>query len=100
MSRYKVHVTPRALREIKNLPGNMRQRVKRAVGKLADHPHPANSKVLNVTNLEMELCRLRLDNWRVVYMRAEVEKTVDVLAVRKRPPYDYGDLTNLLDEII
>ncbi len=100
MSRYKVYVTPRALHEIKDLPGNMRQRVKRAVGNLADHPRPANSKVLNITNLEMELCRLRLDNWRIVYMITEIEKTVDVVAVRKRPPYDYGDLTNLLDELI
>jgi len=29
----------------------------------------------------------------------EDDKIVDVLAVRKRPPYDYGDLESLLTEI-
>jgi len=40
MSRYAVYITPRALREIKNLPGHMRQRVKHAIDELADDPHP------------------------------------------------------------
>jgi hypothetical protein len=29
---------------------------------------------------------------------SEQEKAVDVVAVRKRPPYDYGDLGELLGE--
>jgi hypothetical protein len=29
-------------------------------------------------------------------MRLSKDKLVDVLAVRKRPPYDYGDLIQLL----
>jgi mRNA interferase RelE/StbE len=40
--------------------------------------------------------RLRLDKWRVVYAITEEDKAVDVLAVRKRPPYDYSDLEKLL----
>ncbi len=35
MSRYTVYVTPGAWKEIKSLPGNMRQRVRRAVDALA-----------------------------------------------------------------
>jgi mRNA interferase RelE/StbE len=31
-----------------------------------------------------------------VYAVTETGKTIDVLAVRKRPPYDYGDLDQLL----
>jgi len=31
-----------------------------------------------------------------VYAVTEADKTIDVLAVRKRPPYDYGDLDQLL----
>jgi mRNA interferase RelE/StbE len=40
-----------------------------------------------------------LDKWRIVYVITESESTVDVLAVRKRPPYDYGDLTALLESL-
>lgn len=89
-----------ALREIQELPGHLRQRVKRAVRALADNPHPANSKNLDVPGLEHEIRRLRLDKWRVVYAITEVDNAVDVLTVRKRPPYDYGDLETLLRELV
>ena len=39
-----------------------------------------------------------LDNWRIVYVVSDDETAVDVVAVRKRPPYDYGDLAELLGE--
>ncbi len=97
MSRYTVYVIPDAWKEMKDLPGNMRQRVKRAVEALADNPRPPKSKVLDVPDLECELRRLRLDRWRIVYAITEADKVVDVVAVRKRPPYDYGDLERLLE---
>ena len=40
-----------------------------------------------------------MDNWRIVYSITESEQVIDVLAVRRRPPYDYGDLTALLEEL-
>lgn len=99
MSKYSVHITPEALSEIKDLPGHMRQRVKRAIDALADNPHPPDSKALHVPDIEFEVWRLRLDKWRIVYAVTEEDKAVDVLAVRKRPPYDYGDLEKLLADI-
>lgn len=30
-------------------------------------------------------------------MQTEADKIVDVLTVRKRPPYDYGDLEQLIE---
>ncbi len=96
MSRYAVYVVPRAWDEMKDLPGNMRQRVRRAVDRLASNPRPSRSRQLNIPDLELDLYRLRLDRWRIVYAVSEKERTVDVLAVRKRPPYDYGDLTELV----
>lgn len=78
MSRYTVYTTPRALQEAKDLPGHMRQRVKRAVRALADNPRPAGSKELDLPDLEHEVRRLKLDRWRVVYTIAESEKTIDV----------------------
>lgn len=99
MRRYTVYVTPEAFREIKELPGNIRQRVRQAIRDLAENPHPPGSKILNVPNFEQELYRLRLDNWRIVYAITEVDNAIDVFAVRKRPPYDYGDLEALLEDL-
>jgi mRNA interferase RelE/StbE len=99
---YKVYVTPTALQEIRQLPGQVRQRAKRAVDGLKANPHPPGSKALDLSDLPMppeaphEVWRLRLDRWRIVYAITEESKIIDVLAVRKRPPYDYGDLDRLL----
>lgn len=99
MSRYKVYITPLAFKEIKHLPGHIRQRVRRAINEFADNPRPPQSKTLNAPELDCELRRLRLDRWRIVYAITETEMVVDVLAVRQRPPYDYGDLETLLGSL-
>lgn len=39
-------------------------------------------------DLEVELRRIRLEKWRIVYSIAGDERVIDVLAVRKRPPYE------------
>ena len=98
MNRYTVYVTPDALKEIKDLPGNMRQRVRKAIDSFAEDPRPAKSKKLDVSGLQAEVRRLRLDRWRVIYAITEADEAVDVLAIRKRPPYDYGDLEALLKD--
>ena len=96
MSAYAVYVTPAALREIKNLPGHVRQRVRRAIDAFADTPGPPGGKRLDLPGLDLDVWRLRLDKWQIVYAISETEKAVDVLAVRKRPPHDYGNLEELL----
>jgi len=98
VSRYTVYITPHAYKEIKDLPGNLRQRTKRAIEALGDNPLPSAGKKLNTPEFEHDLRRLRLDKWRIVYAVSETDRIVDVLAVRKRPPYDYGDLTQLLGQ--
>ena len=97
VSRYAVYVIPRAWEEMRDLPGNMRQRVKRSVEALATDPCPPTSAALDVPDFEHELRRIRMDKWRIVYMVTEADSAVDVLAVRKRPPYDYGDLGELIE---
>jgi mRNA interferase RelE/StbE len=97
VSRYTVYVTPAAIREIKRLPGHVRQRVRRAIGSFAEEPRPSKSKVLDVPGLPAEVRRLRLDRWRILYAITETDAAVDVLGVRKRPPYDYEDLRGLLE---
>ena len=100
--KYKVYVLPQAWQEIKRLPGNMRQRVKRAIDGLRNNPRPPRSVRLDMSGLpeiDIELRRLRIERWRIVYTITETELYVDILAVRKRPPYDYGDLERLLEEL-
>ncbi len=99
MSGYKLYITPACFKEIKSLPGHIRQRVRKEISNLADDPRPSQSKALNVPDIAVELRRLRLNKWRVLYAVTETDKAVDVLAVRKRPPYDYGDLEELIEEI-
>jgi mRNA interferase RelE/StbE len=100
VSRYQVYVTPAALREAKDLPGNMRQRIKRAIAALAENPRPPESRALEGFDVETEIRRLRLDKWRVIYVVTETDQAVGVLAVRKRPPYDYGDLGELIADVL
>lgn len=99
MSRYTVYVIPSARPKIKELPGNIRQRVRRTIDSLADNPRPAKSKKLDIPDIESEVRQLRLDQWRIVYAITEADNIVDVLTIRKRPPYDYGDLEELLREV-
>ena len=77
MSRYTVYITPDTFKDIKKLPGNIRQRIRKAIRDLADNPRPPQSKMLHVRDLEPELWRLRLDNWRIVYGITETDRVVD-----------------------
>lgn len=43
-----------------------------------------------------DLRRIRLANWRIVYLVDDDLALVTVLAIRKRPPYQYEDLTDLI----
>jgi mRNA interferase RelE/StbE len=99
VSRYTLYVTPETFQNIKELPGNIRQRVRQAIQSLSDNPRPPQSKRLDLSEVEAEVWRMRLDNWRILYAIDESEQIVDVLAVRKRPPYDYGDLEKLLEDL-
>jgi mRNA interferase RelE/StbE len=93
-------VEPAALAEIDALPGHIRQRVRRAVSELRQAPRPAQSRTLEVSEEAkidgVEARRLRLDHWRIIYVVDEQWESIVVLAVRKRPPYNYEDLRDLL----
>jgi mRNA-degrading endonuclease RelE of RelBE toxin-antitoxin system len=82
-----------------DLPGKVRQRIKKMMDELAIQPRPSISKPLDTTGLtvppQIEIRRLRLEHWRIIYAINDTEKWVWVLAIRQRPPYDYEDLTTL-----
>lgn len=99
----RVWTEPSARDEIKGLPGHVRQRVRRMVKALADEPRPSYSRSLappvGIDLGSLELRRLRIEHWRVVYVIDEEWELVTVLAVRRRPPYDYEDLEELLARV-
>ncbi len=103
---YRVEITFLARQEIRELPGNMRQRVIRLLKALQEEPRPHNSKQMNLASLGCELesnitlHRIRVESWRVVYVLEEELQLLTVLAIRKRPPYQYDDLRQLLDQVM
>jgi mRNA interferase RelE/StbE len=79
--RYRIEITETAKREVKRLPGNIRQRVRRIINGLADNPFPRQAKELR--NMP-GWYRIRLDGWRIIY-RVEAEKVlVLILRVRRK----------------
>jgi mRNA interferase RelE/StbE len=96
MGRYRVYVRPQAWKESKSLPGNVRQRIRRAFDDLAREPRLARTKALETKKTTLEVRRLRLADWRIVYTVNEELMQVQVLTIQRRPPYDYGDLEKLL----
>ncbi len=102
MAFYQVEVTDQVRKELRKLPGNIRQRIWRLLQSLRAQPRPQNSIALDLTNtaiklaVNAELRRIQLDAWRVVYLIEEDIRLVSVLAIRRRPPYQYEDLAELV----
>jgi mRNA-degrading endonuclease RelE of RelBE toxin-antitoxin system len=95
-SKPRAALSSEAQADLKRLPSNIRRRMIIAIDALEENPRPARSKHLAIENESREIRRLRLDKWRVVYLVLE-ERPV-ILAVRKRPPYNYEDLKDLIEE--
>jgi mRNA interferase RelE/StbE len=81
------------------LPGKIRQRVKQAIDALSSDPRPSNSRALTTEDLELppevEIRRIRLESWRILYAISDVDHWVWMLRIRRRPPYNYDDLADL-----
>ncbi len=88
--RYDLLIEPTALKQRKQLPGHIRQRIKRAIDDLAQHPRPHFSQALDTTDLDVpenvEIRRIRMGKWRLIYAVNDVEKWIWIWGVRKRPP--------------
>ena len=100
MIRYTVYVVPDEFRSIKRLPGNVRQRVTGAPS--TNWPTTPGRLTASKSTLRDWKARPRSPTTAdrqlacAVSGESDSERTVDVVAVRKRPPYDYGALSRLL----
>ena len=100
---YRVWLEPEIHQSRGALPGSVRQRVKRAINKLSNNPRIEGSKELITGGLiipaGIEVRRIRLEGWRIIYAIHDAEKWVWVLAIHRRPPYNYEDLPELLSRL-
>jgi len=87
----------------KNLPAFWRQGVRDAIDGLTSDPRPPRSSALDITGINVppgiEVRRIRIDPWRIVYAVNEGSGWIWVLALRRRPPYGYEDLQALIDRL-
>jgi len=73
---YAVHVRPRALRDLDELPADVRRRVLTRLEALAENPRPQNAE--HLTHPFRGILRLRIGNYRVSYSIDEKARVVDV----------------------
>lgn len=100
---YSLFIEPEVHAGRDQLPGHVRQRIRRAITALAQEPRPRGSRALDTSTLdippEIEIRRLRLETWRMVYAIHMTETWVWVLRLQRRPPYDYADLPDLAEKL-
>ncbi|WKZ52323.1 MAG: hypothetical protein QY329_06215 [Anaerolineales bacterium] len=100
---YRLWVEPEVHAAREELPGNVRQRIKKALDDLIKEPRPAISRELDTANLDLppetEIRRLRLEHWRVLYAVNDQDGWVWALGIYRRPPYQYEDLQELVSKL-
>lgn len=101
-SPYKVWMKP-AVHDMRDqLPGYIRQQIKRIIDEVRHTARPAQSKPLVLPDsiqTDWEVRRIRMDDWRIVYAISEAWQEIAVLTIQKRSPYDYEDLEELLADL-
>lgn len=78
---YLVRQTADAERDIRRLPGHVRQRVRRLIASLADAPIPASARELRDRPGRY---RVRVDGWRIICRVYPVDQAVLILRVRRK----------------
>jgi mRNA-degrading endonuclease RelE of RelBE toxin-antitoxin system len=100
---FRLWVEPDVNSARESLPGKIRQRMKRLINGLSVEPRPTNSRILDTAELDVpvnvEVRRLRLDRWRILYALNDADGWVWILQIHKRPPYQYEDLPELVSKL-
>lgn len=100
---FRLWIEAEVYRDREMLPDHIRQRMKLALNNLSQQPRPPKSRKLEINDIdlppEVEVRRLRLEKWRILYAVNDTEGWVWVLAVRQRPPYQYDDLREIIEKL-
>lgn len=87
---YQIDISKRTRRAIEQIPGHMRQRIKREIARLAFEPRPPHAIELRGTLRDRY--KIRLDQYRIVYWIQDDVAIVQVLKAGKKTPGFYDDL--------
>ncbi len=90
-------LTQTAYADLKKLPGNTRRLVIQAIDRLENDLRPPNSREQKIEEDNREVRRLRIGKWRIIYLILDEEPII--IGLRHRPPYDYSDLEDLINEV-
>ena len=87
---YRTRLSDQGKRDLRRLPGYIRQRASRIVDNLANDPRPFDAVELRE---KPNHYRIRLDNWRIIYRIDDENSQVVLLAVRRKTgPETYSDI--------
>jgi mRNA interferase RelE/StbE len=97
--KYDLYLDPAVHGVREALPGNVRQRIRAQIEELASAPRPHDSRDLNMEGIDLPMAvqirRIRLEHWRIIYAVNDTERWIWVLGIYRRPPYNYEDLADL-----
>lgn len=87
---YRLRIGKGVKRHVDNLPGHIRQRVRRLITSLAGDPRPLEANELRDFPGRF---RIVVDGWRVIYRLDQEQQEVAILAVRRKTgPETYEDI--------
>jgi mRNA-degrading endonuclease RelE of RelBE toxin-antitoxin system len=87
---YQIDISKRTRREIDQLPGHMRQRIKREIAQLAFSPRPTHA--VELRGPLKDRYKIVLDQYRIVYWIQDDIAVVQVLKAGKKHHGFYDDL--------
>ena len=80
MAKYRVGIVPKAEKEYLKLPEPVKKRIRKKILSLEDNPRPYGAKKLRDTDYH----RLRVGDFRVIYIIHDGKKMVKVLSIAHR----------------
>jgi mRNA interferase RelE/StbE len=80
---YSVQIDSSAERDMKQLPHDVLRRIDAKILTLEDHPRPSGAKKLHGCSVDM--WRLRVGDYRIVYVINDALKLVSIIGVKPRP---------------
>ncbi len=89
---YHLEVSRLVRRQIDDLPGHVRQRIKREIASLSLQPRPENSAELQ--GPLHGLYKIKLDQYRIVYRINDEAAVIQVLKAGKKQTGFYDDLAD------
>ncbi len=90
--RYRLKILASAQRVLKTFRGRLGDEIAEVMLDLREDPHPPYSKGLQPGRELHKIRVIYVDGWRVVYQVEEADRTVIVLAIKRRNPDTYLNL--------